>query len=99
MNTIKVVLGFIELAFALKVLLCGRLGLRMAFARPRSVPLNMDCTVLLTRSVPHRVELKFASDQGSSDAMPVPCVMLGLVSFAFAILYGSWPLGCSLQGC
>lgn len=95
MNTIKVVLGFIELAFALKFFSVADLAYGWHLL-DREVFLSIWIALFFLLGLYLIGRLKFASDQGSSDAMPVPCVMLGLVSFAFAIYMvpGLWGAPC-----
>lgn len=95
MNTIKVVLGFIELAFALKFFSVADLAYGWHLL-DREVFLSIWIALFFLLGLYLIGRLKFASDQGSSDAMPVPCVMLGLVSFAFAIymIPGLWGAPC-----
>lgn len=95
MNTIKVVLGFIELAFALKFFSVADLAYGWHLL-DREVFLSIWIALFFLLGLYLIGRLKFASDQDSSDAMPVPCVMLGLVSFAFAIYMvpGLWGAPC-----
>lgn len=95
MNTIKVVLGFIELAFALKFFSVADLAYGWHLL-DREVFLSIWIALFFLLGLYLIGRLKFASDQGSSEAMPVPCVMLGLVSFAFAIYMvpGLWGAPC-----
>ena len=95
MNTIKVVLGFIELAFALKFSAVADLayGGRLL---DREVFLALWIAIFLFLGLYLIGILKFQSDQGSDKAMPVPCIMLGLVSIAFAVYMvpGLWGAPC-----
>ncbi len=95
MNTIKVVLGFIELAFALKFFSVADLayGWRLL---DREVFLSLWIAIFLLMGLYLIGKLKFQSDQGNDQAMPVPCIMLGLVSIAFAIYMvpGLWGAPC-----
>ena len=95
MNTIKVVLGFIELAFALKFFSVAALayGWRLL---DREVFLALWIAIFLFLGLYLIGILKFQSDQGSDKAMPVPCIMLGLVSIAFAVYMvpGLWGAPC-----
>ena len=95
MNTIKVVLGFIELAFALKFFSVADLayGWRLI---DREVFLALWIAIFLFLGLYLIGILKFQSDQGSDKAMPVPCIMLGLVSIAFAVYMvpGLWGAPC-----
>lgn len=97
MNTIKISLGFIELAFALKFLSVADLAYgwhildREAFLSLWIVIFGMLGMYLIGT-------LKFQSDSysGESKAMPVPCIMLGLVSLAFTVymIPGLWGAPC-----
>ena len=95
MNTIKVVLGFIELAFALKFFSVADLayGWRLL---DREVFLALWIAIFLLLGLYLIGKLKFQSDQGNDKAMPVPCIMLGLISIAFSIymLPGLWGAPC-----
>ena len=95
MNTIKVVLGFIELAFALKFFSVADLayGWRLL---DREVFLSLWIAIFLLMGLYLIGKLKFQSDMGDDKAMPVPCIMLGLVSIAFAIYMvpGLWGAPC-----
>ena len=95
MNTIKVVLGFIELAFALKFFSVADLayGWRLL---DREVFLALWIAIFLFLGRYLSGILKCQSDQGSDKAMPVPCIMLGLVSIAFAVYMvpGLWGAPC-----
>ena len=95
MNTIKVVLGFIELAFALKFFSVADLayGWRLL---DREVFLALWIAIFLFLGLYLIGILKFQSDQGNDKAMPVPCIMLGLVSIAFAVYMvpGLWGAPC-----
>ena len=93
MNTIKVVLGFIELAFALKFFSVADLAYGWHLL-DREVFLSIWIALFFLLGLYLIGRLKFASDQGSSDAMPVPCVMLGLVSFAIYMVPGLWGAPC-----
>ena len=95
MNTIKVVLGFIELAFALKFFSVADLayGWRLL---DREVFLALWIAIFLLLGLYLIGKLKFQSDGDSNKAMPVPCIMLGLISIAFAIYMvpGLWGAPC-----
>ena len=95
MNTIKVVLGFIELAFALKFFSVADLayGWRLL---DREVFLALWIAIFLFLGLYLIGKLKFQSDQGNEKAMPVFCIMLGMVSIAFSIymLPGLWGAPC-----
>jgi thiol:disulfide interchange protein len=95
MNIIKVVLGFIELAFALKFFSVADLAYgwhlldREVFLSLWIVIFGMMGTYLIGT-------WRFKSDEGRKGAMPVPCVMLGMISLAFAIymIPGLWGAPC-----
>ncbi|MCD8281949.1 MAG: thioredoxin family protein [Prevotella sp.] len=98
MTTIKVVLGFIELAFSLKFLSVADLAYgwhildREAFLALWIVIFGLMGLYLIGK-------LKFQSDTigGETDKpMPVLCIMLGLVSLAFALYMvpGLWGAPC-----
>ena len=98
MNTIKVTLGFIELAFALKFLSVADLayGWRLL---DREVFLCLWIVIFGALGLYLIGKLKFQSDWegGEMDKpMPVPCIMLGLCSIAFAIYMvpGLWGAPC-----
>ena len=95
MNIIKVVLGFIELAFALKFFSVADLayGWRLL---DREVFLSLWIAIFLLMGLYLIGKLKFQSDGDSQKAMPVPCIMLGLISIAFAIYMvpGLWGAPC-----
>ena len=98
MNTIKVVLGFIELAFALKFFSVADLayGWRLL---DREVFLSLWIVIFGLLGLYLIGKLKFQSDMvgGEMDKpMPVPCMMLGLVSLAFSIymIPGLWGAPC-----
>ena len=95
MNTIKIVLGFIELAFALKFFSVADLayGWRLL---DREVFLAIWIVIFGLLGLYLIGKLKFPSDQGSTDAMPVPCIMLGMISLAFTVylIPGLWGAPC-----
>ncbi len=97
MNTIKVVLGFVELAFALKFLSVADLAYGWHIL-DRETFLSLWIAIFFLLGLYLIGKLKFQSDAMSGDdkPMPVPCVMLGLVSFAFAIYMvpGLWGAPC-----
>ena len=97
MNTIKVVLGFVELAFALKFLSVADLAYGWHIL-DRETFLSLWIAIFALLGLYLIGKLKFQSDAMSGDdkPMPVPCVMLGLVSFAFAIYMvpGLWGAPC-----
>ena len=98
MNTIKVVLGFIELAFALKFFSVADLayGWRLL---DREVFLCLWIVIFGALGLYLIGKLKFQSDWegGEMDKpMPVVCIMMGLCSIAFAIymIPGLWGAPC-----
>ncbi|MBQ7421519.1 MAG: thioredoxin family protein [Prevotella sp.] len=95
MNIIKVVLGFIELAFACKFFSVADLayGWRLM---DREVFLALWISIFLLLGLYLVGVYRFRSDGDEVKAMPVPCIMLGLVSIAFALymLPGLWGAPC-----
>ena len=95
MNTIKVVLGFIELAFALKFFSVADLayGWRLL---DREVFLSLWIAIFFLLGLYLIGILRFQSDGEERKAMPVPCIMLGLISLAFSIYMvpGLWGAPC-----
>lgn len=95
MNTIKVVLGFIELAFALKFFSVADLAYGWGLL-DREVFLSIWIVIFGLLGLYLIGKLKFPSDHGSTEAMPVPCIMLGMISLAFTIylIPGLWGAPC-----
>ncbi len=95
MNTIKVVLGFIELAFSLKFFSVADLAYGWGLL-DREVFLSLWIVIFGMLGLYLIGKLKFRSDAGSEGAMPVPCIMLGLVSLAFTVYLvpGLWGAPC-----
>ena len=97
MNTLKVTLGFVELAFALKFLSVADLAYGWHIL-DRETFLSLWIAIFFFLGLYLIGKLKFQSDAmtGDNKPMPVPCVMLGLVSFAFAIYMvpGLWGAPC-----
>ena len=98
MNIIKVSLGFIELAFALKFFSVADLayGWRLL---DREVFLCLWIVIFGALGLYLIGKLKFQSDWEGGDMskpMPVVCIMLGLVSLAFALYMvpGLWGAPC-----
>ena len=98
MNTLKVVLGFIELAFALKFFSVADLayGWRLL---DREVFLSLWIVIFGLLGAYLCGWLKFQSDEIGGDLhkpMPVVCIMGGLVSLAFAVYMvpGLWGAPC-----
>ena len=86
MNTIKVVLGFIELAFALKFLSVADLAYGWHIL-DREVFLSLWIVIFGMLGLYLIGHLKFQSDMvgGESKPMPVVCIMLGMISLAFTV--------------
>ena len=98
MNTIKVVLGFIELAFALKFFSVADLAYGWHLL-DREVFLSLWIVIFALLGAYLCGWLKFQADEVGGDLhkpMPVVCIMGGLVSFAFAIYMvpGLWGAPC-----
>ena len=101
MNTIKVVLGFIELAFALKFFSVADLAYGWHLL-DREVFLSLWIVIFALLGAYLLGWLKFQSDMTDADKvsypkpMPVVCIMGGLVSLAFAIYMvpGLWGAPC-----
>lgn len=98
MTTIKVVLGFIELAFSLKFLSVADLAYGWHIL-DREVFISLWIVIFGALGLYLIGHLKFQEDTVGGDAtkpMPVPCIMLGLCSIAFAIymLPGLWGAPC-----
>lgn len=86
MNTIKVVLGFIELAFALKFLSVADLAYGWHIL-DREVFLSLWIVIFGMLGLYLIGHLKFQSDMvgGENKPMPVLCIMLGMISLAFTV--------------
>lgn len=97
MNTIKVVLGFVELAFALKFFSVADLAYGWHLL-DREVFLSLWIVIFALLGAYLCGWLKFPSDEmnGESKPMPVVCIMGGLISFAFAVymIPGLWGAPC-----
>ncbi|MBQ8657471.1 MAG: thioredoxin family protein [Prevotella sp.] len=103
MNTIKVVLGFVELAFALKFFSVADLAYGWHLL-DREVFLSLWIVIFALLGAYLCGWLKFQSDEpltdgataGHTKAMPVVCIMGGLVSLAFAVYMvpGLWGAPC-----
>ena len=98
MNTIKVVLGFIELAFALKFFSVADLAYGWHLL-DREVFLSLWIVIFALLGAYLCGWLKFQSDETDGELqkpMPVVCIMGGLISFAFAIYMvpGLWGAPC-----
>ena len=95
MNTIKVVLGFIELAFALKFFSVADLAYGWGLL-DREVFLSLWIVIFGLLGLYLIGKLKFRSDGDDTKAMPVPCIMLGMLSLAFTVYMvpGLWGAPC-----
>ena len=98
MTTIKVVLGFIELAFALKFFSVADLAYGWHLL-DREVFLSLWIVIFALLGAYLCGWLKFQQDEVGGELhkpMPVVCIMGGLVSFAFAIYMvpGLWGAPC-----
>ena len=98
MTTLKVVLGFIELAFALKFLSVADLAYGWHLL-DREVFLSLWIVIFALLGAYLCGWLKFQEDEVGGELhkpMPVACIMGGLVSFAFAIYIvpGLWGAPC-----
>ena len=98
MNILKVVLGFIELAFALKFLSVADLAYGWHIL-DREVFLSLWIVIFALLGAYLCGWLKFQSDEIGGDLhkpMPVLCIMGGLVSLAFAVYMvpGLWGAPC-----
>ncbi|MBO4892687.1 MAG: thioredoxin family protein [Prevotella sp.] len=98
MNTLKIVLGFVELAFALKFLSVADLAYGWHIL-DREVFLSLWIVIFALLGAYLCGWLKFQSDEIGGDLkkpMPVLCIMGGLVSLAFAVYMvpGLWGAPC-----
>ncbi len=98
MNTLKIVLGFIELAFALKFLSVADLAYGWHLL-DREVFLSLWIVIFALLGAYLCGWLKFQSDEVDgvpNRPMPVVCIMGGLVSLAFAVYMvpGLWGAPC-----
>lgn len=98
MTTIKIVLGFVELAFSLKFLSVADLAYGWHIM-DREVFLSLWIAIFTLLGLYLIGKLKFQTDTFSGDVnkpMPVACIMLGLCSLAFAIYMvpGLWGAPC-----
>jgi thiol:disulfide interchange protein DsbD len=98
MNTLKIVLGFIELAFALKFLSVADLAYGWHLL-DREVFLSLWIVIFALLGAYLCGWLKFRSDEVGGELqrpMPVVCIMGGLVSLAFAVYMvpGLWGAPC-----
>ena len=98
MNTLKVVLGFVELAFALKFLSVADLAYGWHIL-DREVFLSLWIVIFGLLGAYLCGWLKFRSDEVGGELhrpMPVACIMGGMLSLAFAVymLPGLWGAPC-----
>ncbi len=98
MNMLKIVLGFIELAFALKFFSVADLAYGWHLL-DREVFLSLWIVIFALLGAYLCGWLKFQSDEIGGEPhkpMPVVCIMGGLVSFAFAVymIPGLWGAPC-----
>lgn len=96
MNTIKVVLGFVELAFALKFFSVADLAYGWGLLT-REVFLALWIVIFAFLGAYLAGFLRFQSDMDNArKPQPVLCVMLAMVSFAFALYMvpGLWGAPC-----
>ena len=95
MNKIKVVLGFIELAFSLKFLSVADLAYGWHIL-DRETFLSIWIVLFGLLGLYLIGKLKFPHDDPEQKAMPVPAIMLGLCSLAFSVymLPGLWGAPC-----
>lgn len=95
MNMIKVVLGFIELAFSLKFLSVADLAYGWHIL-DRETFLSIWFVLFGLLGLYLIGKLKFPHDDPEQKAMPVPAIMLGLCSLAFSVymLPGLWGAPC-----
>src|SRR5574344_1788563 len=94
MNIIKVTLGFVELAFALKFLSVADLAYGWHIL-DREVFLSLWIVIFGMLGLYLIGMLHFKSD-GPSKPMPVPCIMIGMISLAFTVYMvpGLWGAPC-----
>ena len=98
METIKIVLGFVELAFSLKFLSVADLAYGWHIM-DREVLLSLWIVIFGLLGLYLIGKLKFQVDAIGGDIqkpMPVPCIMLGLCSLAFSVymIPGLWGAPC-----
>ena len=98
METVKIVLGFIELAFSLKFLSVADLAYGWHIL-DREVFLSLWIVIFGALGLYLIGKLKFQVDAIGDELdkpMPVPCIMLGLCSLAFAVYMvpGLWGAPC-----
>ena len=95
MNMVKVVLGFVELAFSLKFLSVADLAYGWHIL-DRETFLSIWIALFALLGLYLIGKLKFPHDDPDQKAMPVPAIMLGLCFVGILRLYASWALGCTL---
>ena len=95
MNMIRVVLGFVKLAFSLKFLSVADLAYGWGIL-DRETFLALWIMIFAFMGFYLIGWLKFPHDDQEQKAMPVPCIMMGLCSLAFAVYMvpGLWGAPC-----
>ena len=95
MNIIKISLGFIELAFACKFFSVADLAYGWHLM-DREVFLSIWIVVFTALGLYLIGLMRFQSDGEDRKPMPVPCIMLGLISLAFSVymIPGLWGAPC-----
>ena len=95
MNTVKVVLGFVELAFSLKFFSVADLAYGWGLL-DRETFLALWIAIFTLMGLYLLGILHFRSDGDNPKAQPVACIMLGLCSLAFAVYMvpGLWGAPC-----
>lgn len=95
MNTIKVVLGFIELAFALKFFSVADLAYHWGLL-DREVFLSLWIVIFGLLGLYLVGLIKFPHDDQEQRSMPVVCIMGGMISLAFTVymIPGLWGAPC-----
>lgn len=95
MNIIKISLGFIELAFACKFFSVADLAYGWHLM-DREVFLSIWIVVFTALGLYLIGIMRFQSDGEDRKPMPVPCIMLGLISLAFSVymIPGLWGAPC-----
>ena len=99
MNIIKITLGFIELAFAFKFLSVADLAYGWRIL-DREVFLAIWIVIFTALGLYLMGMLHFRSDGDEKRAMPVPCIMLGMMSLTLVVymIPGLWGAPCKAVG-